>query len=174
MPPQRTCRRRRRAVRRVHDRLKAVVLARRSVHRAPPIADYAPGQERSGGNVPGPSTVDSQTPVWFSGITPSCWRAPSMSISTQRSTILPSAIRRMVIPVAVNSRCVAGIPNSSPEWTPCPVTRITTLSPSAMMSSIRWVPGDPERNMRNAAFKPSKSGVRPGEELWSTKSAETY
>ena len=52
------------------------------------------------------------------------------------STLLPPAMRSIVIPVMVIDLFVAGMPNKLPVLVARVVQRVTTLSPSATISSI--------------------------------------
>src|SRR3977135_3003766 len=71
-----------------------------------------------------------------SGTTPSCCIRARASQLTQPSSILPFAKRAMLTPVMLTCFPVGGIPLRSPLWVPLQDHRATTVSPSAMMSSI--------------------------------------
>src|SRR5205823_3216366 len=69
------------------------------------------------------------------GITPSCWSMPIVLRFSRFSRILPSTMRKMLIPLTSTLRPVGGrLPPSitySPVWVPRKVQRATTFSPSA-------------------------------------------
>src|SRR5579863_2051504 len=71
-----------------------------------------------------------------SGTTPSCCMRPKLSQLTKPSNILPFVNRAMLTPVMLNCLFVGAMAFSSPLWVPRQDQRATTVSPSAIMSSI--------------------------------------
>src|SRR3712207_3892390 len=67
---------------------------------------------------------------------PSCCIMPIMSQLAQLSTILPSAMRSMLMPVQLSSLCVGSMPMNSPSCVPIEVNLVATKSPSANCMSI--------------------------------------
>src|SRR5262249_48180669 len=75
------------------------------------------------------------------GMTPSCWRKPSRSLSDHFSASFPSSMRCTTVAVMSSSAPVVGMPGRSSSWRPYALRRVTTLSPSAIWSSITCRPG---------------------------------
>ena len=90
----------------------------------------------------------------------------------QRSTALPLAKRRILIPVKLTFLPVGGIPVKPPVSVPCIVKRYATLSPSAMISSrLQWKSGKVLREPASTRLTPSRLGVSPCAGYLSTKSS---
>gem|GEM_PF-5085215 len=94
---------------------------------------------------------------------PSCCIMRMASICPQCSTILPPANRTMSITPKDTLLPVGGIPMNSPLCVPLQVHRTTTLSPSAIVSSILTLrSGKALRNSEESCFTPSGPGGIPG------------
>src|SRR5215204_4553421 len=90
------------------------------------------------------------------GTAPICCIRPRASQFSHSSTILPSSMRWIVIPVIPTSLPVGAMPISSPWCVSCALQRLTTLSPSAISSSsVMRRSGRAERIMETNCFKPS-------------------
>jgi hypothetical protein len=71
-----------------------------------------------------------------SGIAPICRIRPNSSSTFHDSAILPASMRYAEMPVNSTLLPVGGIPMYSPWWVALALQRATTLSPSAMRSSM--------------------------------------
>src|SRR5215208_115623 len=90
------------------------------------------------------------------GTAPICCIRPRASQFSHSSTILPSSMRWIVIPVIATSLPVGAIPISSPWCVPCALQRLTTLFPSAISSSsVMRRSGRAERIMETNCVIPS-------------------
>jgi len=82
---------------------------------------------------------------------------PSVSQLFHDSTILPSSKRSIPIPLVVARVPVGSMPMSVPSCVPVPAQRVTTLSPSAIWSSIsKCRSGKASRYMAMVFLKPSR------------------
>src|SRR5688572_2167047 len=102
-------------------------------------------------------------------MTPSCCIRPSSSTCAQHSTTLPSAMRSMSVPVRRISRPVAGMPWKLPLCVPRAVQRVTTMSPSAIWSSmVKRRSGNAVRNIMTNCLAPSRPRMS-WDEAWMTR-----
>src|SRR5205823_11173140 len=108
------------------------------------------------------------------GSAPTCCSTRATSVTAQYSTILPSRTLCTARPSVSTWLPVAGMPSSSPAWTPVPKTWLTTRSSSATCILTSCRPGVAWRNISAACLIPSRSGVQPGSGgLWTITSSAT-
>jgi len=114
-----------------------------------PSSRSHPGRRAASGAPPPLPGLYSPPPPG-GGIRPNCRSIEKLSTTCQCSAILPSCSRWMSMPAIVKALPVGGIPRNSPTLVPEFVHRTTTLSPSAMRSSMvkressrssAWSPG---------------------------------
>src|SRR5436305_14301800 len=96
------------------------------------------------------------------GSAPICCMKPRTSSSSLSSTILSFSIRKMLIPVNVTCLPVGGLPANGPVLVPRPVQRVTTLSPSAMVSSsVNCMSGEAARTVVTHRLRPCGPFICP-------------
>ena len=85
----------------------------------------------------------SSHPTRQPGTTPSCWRNPRVSHTSQVSAILPPLSRCTEIPSTRTELPVGGIPLISATCVPVPVHRTVTWSPTEKIASMFQCPSTP-------------------------------
>src|SRR5207248_2112677 len=102
-----------------------------------------------------------------------CCIIPNRSQLTHSSTIFPSSMRSMAMPIQVARLLVGGKPINTPFCVPVDVKRVTTLSPSATWSSIvSWNSGNASRNSRTNVTSADAGGAKLTAETGTFYSAE--
>src|SRR5713101_755627 len=97
-----------------------------------------------------------------------------VSMTPQRSTILPLAHRQISMPRTWICRPVAGTPMNWPVWVPWKSQFSITVSPASTKSSCRVLRSDrPVTTMRQVWRWPSRPGPWPGRGSWSMHSWAT-